>query len=78
MSMDKLFDEIHNLPNIPKIIQELIDNFNNLKVNADQISKKVQMDQLISAKGHATCQLGAIRCRKKDQLHRFCRCNARI
>ena len=40
MSMDKLFDEIHNLPNIPKIIQELIDNFNNLKVNADQISKR--------------------------------------
>lgn len=50
MSLDALFGEAHNLPNIPKVVQELIDNFNNPDINADDISKKIQMDQVISAK----------------------------
>lgn len=50
MSLESLFSETHNLPNIPKVVQELIENFNNPDVNADDISKKVQMDQVISAK----------------------------
>ncbi|MCP5169458.1 MAG: HDOD domain-containing protein [Hahellaceae bacterium] len=50
MSLEALFNETHNLPNIPKVVQELIENFNNPDVNADAISKKIQMDQVISAK----------------------------
>jgi len=50
MSLESLFNETHNLPNIPKVVQELIENFNNPDINADDISKKVQMDQVISAK----------------------------
>ncbi|WP_369600518.1 HDOD domain-containing protein [Hahella sp. SMD15-11] len=50
MSLERLFDQVHNLPNIPKVVQELIDNFNNPDVNADAISKKLQMDQVLSAK----------------------------
>jgi len=50
MSLEALFSETHNLPNIPKIVQELIENFNNPDIDADEISKKIQMDQVISAK----------------------------
>lgn len=50
MSLELLFNETHNLPNIPKVVQELIENFNNPDINVDEISKKVQMDQVISAK----------------------------
>lgn len=50
MSIEKLFSETHNLPNIPKVVQELIDNFNNPEVNAADIAKNIQMDQVISAK----------------------------
>ena len=50
MSLESLLSETHNLPNIPKVVQELITNFNNPKVDAEDISKKIKMDQVISAK----------------------------
>jgi len=50
MSLEALFSETHNLPNIPKVVKELIDNFNNENSSAEDISKKVQMDQVLSAK----------------------------
>jgi HD-like signal output (HDOD) protein len=50
MSLEALFEQTHNLPNIPKVVKELIDSFNDEGSNADDISKKVQMDQVISAK----------------------------
>lgn len=50
MSLEDIFNQTHKLPNIPKVVQELIKNFNNPDVNADEISKKIQMDQVISAK----------------------------
>jgi len=37
MSLESLFNETHNLPNIPKVVQELIENFNNPDINADDI-----------------------------------------
>ena len=40
MSLESLLSETHNLPNIPKVVQELITNFNNPKVDAEDISKK--------------------------------------
>lgn len=50
MALDKIFEQTQNLPNIPKVVQELMDHFNDPDSNADVISKKVQMDQVISAK----------------------------
>jgi HD-like signal output (HDOD) protein len=50
MTIESLFSETPNLPNIPKVIQALIEKFNDSKSNADEISKKIQMDQVLSAK----------------------------
>lgn len=50
MPLQTLFNEAHNLPNIPKVVQELIDNFNNPDSNAEDIARKLQMDQVLSAK----------------------------
>ena len=50
MSLESLFKESPDLPNIPKVVQELIEKFNDPDSNSDEISKKIQMDQVISAK----------------------------
>lgn len=50
MTIELLFSETPNLPNIPKVIQTLIEKFNDPNSNTDEISKKIQMDQVLSAK----------------------------
>ncbi|MFV1873589.1 MAG: HDOD domain-containing protein [Oleiphilus sp.] len=50
MSLESLFTETANLPNIPKIIQNLITKFNDSNASANDISKDIQMDQVLSAK----------------------------
>jgi HD-like signal output (HDOD) protein len=50
MTIESLFSETPNLPNIPKVIQNLIEKFNDPNSNADEISKNIQMDQVLSAK----------------------------
>tara|TARA_R110002167_G_scaffold25824_3_gene89220 strand:+ start:2876 stop:3700 length:825 start_codon:yes stop_codon:yes gene_type:complete len=50
MSVESLFSETPKLPNIPKVIQSLIEQFNDPHSNSDEISKKIQMDQVLSAK----------------------------
>jgi HD-like signal output (HDOD) protein len=50
MTVESLFSETPNLPNIPKVIQSLIEQFNDSNSNADAISKNIQMDQVLSAK----------------------------
>ncbi len=50
MTIESLFSETPNLPNIPKVIQTLIEKFNDPKSNADEISRNIQMDQVLSAK----------------------------
>lgn len=50
MPIESLFSETPNLPNIPKVIQTLIEKFNDSGSNADDISKNIQMDQVLSAK----------------------------
>ena len=50
MPLESLFSETPNLPNIPRVIQTLIEKFNDPKSNADEISKNIQMDQVLSAK----------------------------
>jgi|TARA_R110001599_G_scaffold251423_1_gene451433 HD-like signal output (HDOD) protein len=50
MTVESLFSETPNLPNIPKVIQSLIEQFNDPNSNSDEISKKIKMDQVLSAK----------------------------
>lgn len=50
MAIASLFEQVHKLPSIPEVVQVLIDNFNNPDIDADEISKNIQKDQMISAK----------------------------
>ena len=50
MRVEQLFDQAHELPQIPKLVQELIEGFNNEDINIDEIAEKIAMDQVITAK----------------------------
>lgn len=50
MPFNNLFNQVYNIPSIPKLVQELINNFNNEQSNSRDIAKKLQMDQALSAK----------------------------
>ena len=50
MNLESLFSEISNLPNIPKIVQELIESFRNEDVDSEVLASKIAMDQVLSAK----------------------------
>lgn len=50
MEIHQFFDEISNLPNIPKVIQELIESFNDDDVDTSVLSEKIALDQTLTAK----------------------------
>lgn len=50
MSMDQLFSKIKQLPVIPKLLHELMQDFSNDNAEIQLISQKIEMDQVISAK----------------------------
>ncbi|CAN5893346.1 HDOD domain-containing protein [soil metagenome] len=50
MNFDMLFQQQNALPTIPKVVQELIDSFNNDNVSIEEIAKKLAADQVLSAK----------------------------
>ena len=50
MNFDALFLQQHALPTIPKVVQEVIDSFNNDRVSVEEIAKKLAADQVLSAK----------------------------
>ncbi len=50
MPFQDLFKEVHNIPSIPKVVQELITNLNDDSGNIDDIAKKIQLDQSLSLK----------------------------
>ena len=50
MNVENLFAEISNLPNIPKVVQELIESFKKEDVNSEELASKIAMDQVLSAK----------------------------
>jgi len=50
MNFDTLFQQQHALPTIPKVVQELINSFNDEDVSVDEISRKLVADQVLSAK----------------------------
>lgn len=50
MNISELFEQTHKLPNIPKVVQELIETFNQEEVNMDEIAEKIAMDPVLTAK----------------------------
>ncbi|MCP5325032.1 MAG: HDOD domain-containing protein [Oceanospirillaceae bacterium] len=50
MNLASLFEQTHTLPNIPKVVQELIATFNDDNVNIDAIAGKISMDPVLTAK----------------------------
>ena len=50
MNFDALFLQQHALPTIPKVVQEVIESFNNDRVSVEEIAKKLAADQVLSAK----------------------------
>lgn len=50
MNFDALFQQQTALPTIPKVVQEVIDSFNDDNVSIDDISRKLAADQVLSAK----------------------------
>jgi HD-like signal output (HDOD) protein len=50
MNFDTLFQQQNALPTIPKVVQEVIDSFNNDDVSIDEIARKLAADQVLSAK----------------------------
>ncbi|MFZ6850063.1 HDOD domain-containing protein [Undibacterium sp. RuRC25W] len=50
MKIDSLFQQQNALPSIPKVVQEVIESFNNESVSIDEIAKKLSADLVLSAK----------------------------
>lgn len=50
VDLHQLISNAQNMPNIPKIVQELIESFNNDDINSEQIAEKVSKDQAMTAK----------------------------
>ncbi len=50
MKIQELIDNAQKLPNVPKVVQELIESFGNENVNNDEIAKKIGSDQVLTAK----------------------------
>lgn len=50
MNIASLFEQTHNLPNIPKVVQELITTFNSDDFDMDEIASKISMDPVLTAK----------------------------
>lgn len=50
MDLKQLIDNAQKLPNIPKVVQELIESFGDENINNDAIAKKISADQVLTAK----------------------------
>ena len=50
MKLSALFEQSHNLPNIPKVVQELIETFNQEDFDMDEIANKISLDPVLTAK----------------------------
>lgn len=50
MNFEALFQQQVTLPSIPKVVQDVIESFNNEDVAIDEIAKKLSADQVLSAK----------------------------
>lgn len=50
MHVQKLLEQAHQLPSIPKLVQELLTAFDDPNVDAGRIASKLQLDQALTAK----------------------------
>lgn len=50
MDLNYLINNAQKLPNIPKVVRELIDSFGDDEINNDVIVKKISADQVLTAK----------------------------
>ncbi len=50
MNLQTLIDNAQKLPNIPKVVQELIESFGDANVSNDAIAKKISADQVLTIK----------------------------
>ncbi|MBE9608553.1 HDOD domain-containing protein [Chitinilyticum piscinae] len=50
MKLEEVFEQTHRLPTIPKVVQELIDSFNDDSIDIGRIAQKISLDQVITAK----------------------------
>lgn len=50
MDLKGLIDNAQKLPNIPKILQELMESFGDDTINSDDIAQKISVDQVLTAK----------------------------
>lgn len=50
MDLKNLIDNAQKLPNIPKVVQELIESFGDENINNEAIAKKISADQVLTAK----------------------------
>lgn len=50
MNVQALIDNAQKLPNIPKVVQELIESFGDANVSNDAIAKKISADQVLTIK----------------------------
>jgi len=50
MNLQNLIDNAQKLPNIPKVIQELIESFGDDDVSNNEIAKKISSDQVLTIK----------------------------
>lgn len=50
MSIEKLFDDLHSLPSIPKVAQDLMLQFDNPSSNLESIARNIEKDPVIAAK----------------------------
>ncbi len=50
MEISALFSQVHSLPCIPKVAQDLIQQFDNPHTNVDSIARNIALDPVIAAK----------------------------
>ncbi len=50
MKLSDLFEQTHKLPNIPKVVQELITTFNDENIDIEKVADKIAMDPVLTAK----------------------------
>lgn len=49
-SLSDLFKNVKQLPVLPSLLLELMDSFSDQRMSSDDLSKKIETDQSISAK----------------------------
>lgn len=50
MDINSLFEQLHSLPSIPKVAQDLIQQFDNPNTNLDAVARNINLDPVIAAK----------------------------